>query len=325
MKLKKHAWNFWDDGITQGFLRDFMMCREQTRLKYVMGWRSIFPEMPLEFGNVCHHICEIAYRQKKVPTEQMIDHWLKAYRETWKVWTSRSTSDFENRELCIGLAAVIMKEYFFHWKKEDFGKRTKWIFTEDLFRVPYVYRDGKRTWIRGKIDGVYRNSENEDWLFDTKTKGHIDEDVLVSILPFDLQMLTYLWALKQMKFKPAGCRYNIIRRPQPRNIQDLHKKLKDLTKEVKKRPQHYFVRINMPITMGEIQEFEDRQLNPLMLEVRYWVERGCSGHPLNDQALFWGFKKSPYFNLITTGDTTHLRKAFAPFEELADNHERTSI
>jgi hypothetical protein len=103
-----------------------------------------------------------------------------------------------------------MPLYFKFWHKD---KNLNWIGVEQEFDVPYVLKDGRKTRLRGKMDGLYK--KNGIWLFETKSKSRIDEGTIVDALPLDFQNKFYLSVARKLhKIQPSGVKYNIIRRTQ---------------------------------------------------------------------------------------------------------------
>src|ERR1044071_3917275 len=278
MKLRKEAkikmtiekYDPYKHGISQGLLTTFMRCREEARF-FLLGLEQIRVSAPLQFGSLAHRVLELIYlNYKKVPSSKEVLTVLeKVYKEFLKEEGERlSPEGMENLESNMAILQAILPHYFAFYKK-DFGVM-KWIELEQKFSVPSPIPGVN---LIGRIDGAY-NERKELWLFESKTKGRIEEDNLTDALAFDFQNNVYQYALnKKYQKHPAGVLYNIIRRPGQRlkkeeNLRDFSKRIEE---EVKKDPAYYFLRFEIAIPQSELKRFE-KELTDVLQEFLKWCK-----------------------------------------------------
>ncbi len=295
-------WDFWQDGISVSFLNLFLEDKEQTRLAYVEGYRSQYIKPAIEFGEICHWLLASIYKTNKRPGSKRVKSLLRKYEKTWFV-THRLLSEKQRIEMnrIFAQAEIVLLKYFEYFNGEDFGRYKIWIDCERYFRLAYRYPDGAKTYIKGIFDGVFEKKKKL-WLLETKTKGQIDLVTIIETLKFDLQTMLYFYHLYKLKHQtPAGILYNIIRRPGHKFTQkDTEKSFIDrVAKDVNnpKNKSHYFMRPEMYMTLSEIKDWKRDQLDPIMQEVRLWIE-GVSPHYIKPNALVTKWGRCDLYQLI---------------------------
>lgn len=315
-------WNLDRDGVTQSMLTTFMTCKEKFRLSYIEGWRPAkVGTAPMEFGNCIHEILDMVYSASKEYDPQdfseQIDVAVKnACNEFEAEKYERLTvdgNDWDTLSENVGIAEVLLPQYFRYWK--DDWAAVQWIDLEEVFDVPLEI-DGKVVRIRGKFDGIQR-IKGKLWLFETKTKGRIDEDTIMDKLSIDLQVNLYFWAMwKKYGEFPAGVVYNIIRRPQLR--QGKNEKLTEFISRIKAdihdRPDFYFMRNHGAIDKSELLEWEQNEFIPIIRELIRWAEG--HGHFKNVSACTSGFSACQFLRICGQQDTGTFMRRKALFEEL---------
>src|SRR5678815_3122749 len=182
-----------------------------------------------------------------------------------------------------------MPTYFKYWKK-DF--QLLWEKVETEFKIPFTVQMGgelnrsKNTFIRGKIDGSFATKvKGRPHLFETKTKAYLTETgegQLADILPHELQVniyLLYLWWVD--KRLPDGLLYNIIRRPgfRQKKNESILKYAKRVAADVRLRPEHYFVRLQMFVEKKDLER-QEMELQDLVSDFILWWN-GLAGHYKN--------------------------------------------
>ena len=309
------------NGVTQSLINNFLTCRMYAKLSILEGWSSLRPSGALSFGTLAHHVLEHVYGAVILDKDaypdpkdnsfinRLIDQSVTAYmREKGQRLGAGETTTLESHA---GLLGVILPEYFKHWKKNDLAKR--WLSLEKEFEVKIS--DIK---VRGKIDGVYK-SNGKLFILDHKTKAYISEDTISGLLSFDLQMLLYLTATSMMSnIKPAGCLYNIIRRP---NIKKGKKEsssqfLKRLGDDIRKRPEHYFIRYELAVVPSDLVEFK-KEFEVILNEFRLWVT-GKTPTYKNTQACAGKYGLCKYVNVCANGDYSGLYQKKQVSPELSD-------
>jgi len=217
---KKPTEPFWKgpevDGITQSMLGNFLSCRERFRIRVVEGiGKAKGFVKAIEYGNMWH-ICEehLALGQDWVNP-------LKVY--AMKLSTRYRESSVEV-DKWFNICLRQFPHYVAYWKKHLDVVHRKPFLSEENFRILYELPSGRVVTLRGKIDSadeVGKGKTPKIWLQENKTKGDIREDIIETLLMFDIQTGFYMTALEQyliMEGKGrerqlAGVRYNVIRRP----------------------------------------------------------------------------------------------------------------
>lgn len=310
-------WNFWEEGITSSMLSLFLTCREQLRLSAVCGWRGYSTPMAISFGTCIHWCLEQQYATKKKPTAAGIRKLVQTFEKLWNAERPNPPKNArEQQEHVYLLAESVLPSYFERWAGDFPGEKypvktshppiNSWLGLETKFSVPFTYPDGTKTVIRGTRDALFESKKNQIWGFDTKCYSMINENDIMDTLPFNLQQMLYLWATwKETGKVPSGVVMNIVRRPGHRQL--VQETLKDLGKKIvddvskPNRWDHFFIRIYMEITKGEIQEWHDTVLLPLMEDVRLWWS-GVGPHYMNPNALVSKYGRCEMFNAIVYND-----------------------
>lgn len=302
-------------GISQGLLTTFMRCREEARF-FLLGFEQIKTSSPLQFGSLTHRVLELTYtKYKKVPTTPEILKVLEGVnKEFLKEEGARlSPEGMENLESNMAVLQAILPHYFAFYKK-DFGVM-KWTELEQRFSVPSPIPGIN---LVGRIDGAY-NERKELWLFESKTKGRIEEENLTDSLSFDFQNNVYQYALRKKYGRvPSGILYNIIRRPGQRLKKDesLDAFSKRIEEEIKKDPKYYFIRFEIAIPKSETQRFE-KELTDVLKEFVAW----CKGELAtwrNTSACIQKFGPCRFLPKCANGEGGLYRMREVLFPELVD-------
>lgn len=286
-------------GCSQSMLNQYLACQERFRIRYIDGWAlaDSFQKSP-EFGNMWH-CCEQHFADGKdwqAPLKAYCQSLCKQYplqQDQVEHWYSVCKCQFPS--------------YIDYWAKhKDVTTRTP-LMQEQVFNVPYHLPSGRTVRLRGKWDSVDLIGTGKNaavWLFETKTKGDINEGQLQRQLLFDLQTLMYLICLensigdylkeeirddpKWPPFKIKGVRYNCVRRPlsggkdsirqhkpsksnpQGESSAEFYARLGGLIKEeadlatAEKRDCHYFMRWQCEVNSQDIQRFKREFLDPTL-------------------------------------------------------------
>lgn len=327
MKTKKRSalwqgrfasnWDFWEHGVSPSAMQMFVTCREQFRLRYVEGWKSRRSHLGTEFGECFHFILEKAYAMKKPPSMAIIDRWLDDYEKAWfKRNTMATTYQVDMLRTTLVLARATAPGYFRRyvgdWGTGKYPIPTKivpkkWLGLETWFEIPYEFEDGRRTKIRGRRDGVFETASKKLMVFDTKCLSMINESDLLEALPVNLQQMAYVWATwRETGRYPSGAVLNVVRRSgmkmsETESLSDFEQRVREEV-ENPKRWSHFFMRPAVDtLTTKEILDWQNRQLVPLMNELRGWWE-GTIPHYPNPEALITKYGRSDYFEVITSGN-----------------------
>lgn len=271
MKIKKKkVEKFYDvlrDGVTQSLLTTFLVCRQKCDIS-CKGWSTKGVKPGMTFGTISHGCLEHAYNDliqgklTKPPVRKKVVSYLEKVEQQWRKENPRAgRSGLEVLESSLAFAEAVLPEYFKYWKN-DFSK-FKWESLEGTFRLDYTIQNGPYKGVtvpvRGKKDGQFSYKGQKGlWLFETKNKSRIDENSLLRILPFELQVQLYLWALMTESGRtPKGTLYNVIRRPGLRQgaKESLVQFARRCAEDVVKRPEWYFMRFEIAIGRSDIDEW----------------------------------------------------------------------
>lgn len=280
------------DGVTYSVLESFRACRERARLG-LRGLTSSKISTGMVFGTVAHSTLQTVYDDLRhhrlppgIPAPPYVKKVLKATETAWKLENPRASADtIQSLEFSMTLADAVMPRYFQYWA-DDFSK-VKWLEIEKEFRIPVVvkapWHPKKKisTFVRGKMDGNFLQAKDL-WLLETKTKAHITEEIIADLLPHELQVGIYTWAMGHLHGRlPKGVRYNIIRRPGLRQKQSesVGQFALRCAEDVRVRPDWYFVRLDMEITQQDQNKFLGEFRDLLQDFLGWWY--GAYGHYKN--------------------------------------------
>lgn len=320
--MKTQFYDYKKDGITQGLLSTFMTCRQKARL-FLEGWSKPHDSMGLTYGTIIHGVLEHTYEAIRtrelnaIPSTQRIKKYTNAVEKQWYKENPKATKySLENLQISLLIAEATLPVYFEYWWKEDF-KEIKWLKLEQKFSIPYKTKDGRKTLIKGKKDGIFGNPNI--YLFETKTKSMLNEADLVDTLWFELQVNLYLWAIRKMyKQVPAGVNYNIIRRTclPKKKSESMPLYAKRIVTDIKKRPDFYFIRLEIKIAKEEMDEWE-KELEAMVVDFMNWYD-GKVGHYKNTNSCITKYGRCEYLNICSEGKYQDYTKRSMVFRELED-------
>ena len=307
------------DGVSQSLLGKWMACRQIARLD-LQGWSSKTTPAAMLQGTIGHAVLQHVYegqRKKEIgeiPSTEQFSKILKLVEKMWRAENPRiSSTTAQDLEMALLLMRVTLPLYFEYWRKDD--KKLIWEKLEGEFKIPFSLKDGRKTFIRGKMDGVFKRSGL--WLFETKFKGMINEGDILSTLNIDLQVMLYLWALSKVhKVSPSGVLYNVVRRPglklgKKETLPQLGKRIE---KDIHKRPEFYFFRFEVAMDKDDIKkwEFEFEQMVADFLD--WWS--GKSGHYKNTGNCITKYGRCQFLQVCSAGQYFNLVKRKRVFKEL---------
>jgi|SRR6185503_12759564 len=347
-------WQLTRDGVTQGLLALVALCPEKAAIKMKQGLSSPSKSGALAFGDVFHRALDNVYGLAKAEQGSeyvpeffitnmdsfVEDAIIQIYQtdRTTLLQSTASPTELIALEVNCSLAKVMLRMYFRHWET-DF-RELNWVDLERTFRVQYTHQlqpgdpgfgypfnaptNTVQFPVRGKFDGVFRSiptstSPTGDlWLFETKTKSYIDEQSLSDRLNFELQVMLYLWAMKQTYGEtPRGVLYNIVKRPLLR--QKVKESLDDfcdrITADVQSRPEEYFVRYNVSVTPDELDEWANRDLQRMMAHLYRWANNPDHTYRNSGACQMWN-RPCEYLRLCAYKDTSNLTSREHVFPEL---------
>lgn len=218
-----------------------------------------------------------------------------------------------------------MPTYFRYWK-DDFNGSMKWLGIEKEFRIPIRvaapwHPNGEvTTFVRGKMDGNYEEAKDKSlMLFETKTKYNIDEETLVDLLPHELQVNIYMWAMRRLhKRHASGVRYNLIRRPalRQKKTETMPQFAARCADDVRVRPDWYFVRLDMASSKADHDRFEGEFEDLLQDFIAWWY--GHAGHYKNSGNCENKYGRCQFLSVCGRKDYIGLYKRPTVFRELEE-------
>ena len=258
------------DGITQSMITAFLNCR----MKFLLvanRWTSDSKQKTTSFGSMFHDMLDKTYtlwiEDNRIVSSEELSLWLDEYIEeaAVKSYDKVSRADLETQAT---LCQVIIEEYLIFYEEDFEEKRFAW--AERTF--DFVDEYGIRR--RGKIDGKYYSNKNgKPWLMEHKTKSRITEDTLMLKLSFDFQNLFYIEAEEHdTGEKIQGMLYNVIRNPghKRKGGESLYQYGERIREDIKKRPEHFFKRYEVPYTNKDKLRFKI-ELGHLLKEIKNLV------------------------------------------------------
>lgn len=291
-----------EDGITFSLLSRFLTCRERFRITVIEGLKPVKTfNHRIEYGNMWH-VCEEGYAA--CPPRP---HQGPAGRKPWQAQLNECATKLARQypmqqdqiHHWYNVCKIQFPEYGSHWAKHDDSKNRTPVAQEQVFNIPYDLPSGRMVKLRGKFDGV--DAIGKDiYLFETKTKGDIDEVSLQRQLTMDLQTMIYMTVLKcdtgvksietlkEKGYKLRGIRYNVVRRPLSGGKNTI-RQTKNETEEqfyerlgglIQEDPGYYFMRWKIDLGSNDIDRFRVRCLNPILEQLcDWWAWVDSSGNP----------------------------------------------
>lgn len=227
-----------DPGVTQGLVMTFLTCRR----KFLYAINRIRPakkSMNFFFGSFGHDMLESWYKTGKYNIAGF------KYKE---LAIDKQVMEFSKAKM-----KAILDNYTQVYKKDSFTSiETQFDFIDNC----KIYKR------RGKMDAVTKNG----FLVDHKFKGRITEDEISAKLTFDFQMLFYITTFEMSTGKRlSGVLYNIIRNPGHKQSkkESLSQFTKRLSNEIKKDPEHFFMRFEVTFTAKDKADFNRELLHKI--------------------------------------------------------------
>lgn len=294
-------------GITQSLLSNWG-CRQKFLFK-LNRWTPNERNKHVEFGNMVHHVLDLAYSAKRIPSEKDIDEWIDQYITAWE--GRNMGADIQEMERHAAVTVCLMAEYLKHYLA-DFTEK-KFTGVEILFAVYW-----KGFLLRGKKDGRYLTKAAKKWIMEHKTRSDIDEISISELLAFDLQNLFYITAeeAESPETPVYGVLYNVFRNPQHKikSGETLPQYVGRIRDDAKKRPGHFFVRFEAAYNKSDKAIFA-KQLEAKLNEIQSFI-RGDLACYRNEAMCKVGFIKCEYLKACSSGTMIGYRQKHHLFEEL---------
>lgn len=296
--------------VSQTLLKTWQQCNKKA-LFMLNGWKPTLPEWKMQWGTLMHAVMERFYRAIQAGVEfELAPVIAQLERELWQDPVYGHTSPWE-LELNLGLVELMAEEYIEYYYSED-AKRNWWAIERPFEATlgPIIQR-GKPDIIEHAADGY--------WLWDTKTKGYYSPEQTKTLLPRDLQLMSYKRGIEQTAhIVIVGVVYNIIRQPQQRKkiAEPIKTFLERVRKDVHMNPADYFIRLRYKVTprTGAIVE---ESLLALAAEYDNWWKRGTPAVENHQSCFMYGDKRCPFLEACYHGNYAMLMHGEL-FSELND-------
>lgn len=330
-------------GVTQSLLSRWLTCRERARIYLIEGLRAPdYFEKKIEYGSMWH-LCEEAlgnYLSSDGAKEEM--PWIKPVEDYTLQLCKKYPLVQEQIQHWKRVCLLQFPEYVKYWADNEDEVHSLRLMSEQVFCIPYRLPSSRVVYLRGKFDGVDL-IDDKVYLFETKTKGDIDEEALKRQLGsgYDLQTMLYLRSLLSFDHTKShslgGFRYNVIRRPlsggkgsirqgKRENTDDYYERVGEY---IKAEPSTYFMRWRISVTSSDIDRFRKNCLDPILENLCDWYEdirgRNAGGYkvsPSNWVTPFGLYNPvaeggfSDIDSYLLNGSAVGLRRAMELFQEL---------
>jgi hypothetical protein len=327
-------WDLYKHGITASAATLFMQDPEAFDLTYCQGYSARSVPIALEFGSCVHDILETSYKRRKFPSDPEIIELVNDYQQRWNEAVPDPNPDqITQQELVYGLAKATLPAYMRRWDGDWTGKYRyghpgvavpkKWLALEEVFGIPYIYPDGVTVPLRGRIDGLFEDTNGYTRLFDTKTKTVFDADKASDLMAVDFQLKLYNYAarIKYGLIGPAalrGAQINVFRRSSLRQGKSsMGEYLARVRQDAMDRMDFYFTRLELTVAKAEIMAWKQHTLDPFMNIIRKWYD-GDLTFWRESPNLETKYGLSAMFNGIAYGDVMGYYKRQSVFPELPE-------
>jgi hypothetical protein len=260
-----------DDGITQSLINSYLACRERFRVKTIDGLQAVDKfNIPLGYGDLWH-IAEESHAAD--------EDYEKAVRDATRVYCKRYKLEQETILKWCQVCLIQFPIYVEYWKKHEDVVNRKPIYQEVSFEVEHRLPSGRMVRLRGKWDSVDEIKGRGIYLQENKTKSKVDVQSLERQLCYDLQVMTYIIALRENLGKEIkGVRYNVIRRALSGGVGTIrpHKATKTKPAEtmenywsrlhdvIVENQDTFFHRWSVDIEKYEVNRFQRETLDPIL-------------------------------------------------------------
>lgn len=286
--------------ITQSELRTYRRCAREWRLAYGLGIRPAGADAaPLRFGSAVHAGLEMWWRGQ--------DGWLDALNHLADPWEH-------------AMAAALLAGYDAYWK----APAGEVLGVEVEFRAPLTNpqtgADSRTFQLGGKVDALTR-LDGRVLLVEHKTTS---EDIAPGSdywrrLRIDTQVSLYYAGVRSLGHDPAGCLYDVIRKPglRPRKGDTPEAYYERLCDELASNPGRYY-------QQQEVVRLESEEREALIdaWQTARGIREGDLAHrwPRNaDACVRWG-RTCSYFGVCTgmadPNDSSRFRRLSNPHPEL---------
>lgn len=313
-------------GMTQSLLSNFCLC-EQRFVYAVNKWKPKKSSSALVFGSLIHELLDKTYtlydRHKKIALSTQIDNWIELFFEEEKVVGIQP----DEIEFMKTKAYIMITNYILHWKADFGGKKFEQIEKTDSVMLDAgkeIENDNTHdidVLFRFKKDGLYLDKQHDRWIMESKCYSRIEEEVMAKTLLMDFQNLTYTLTEIELNQKPVkGVLRNILRNPGNKlNATDNLKTFADrLDKEMKKKPDYYFMRYEIPYSKKDIETFK-QSFFKLLCRLNAFILKNLSqkgGTPERNYCACEGKYLCPYIDACISGNMIGYEQKENLFSEL---------
>lgn len=295
-------------GCTQSLACAFKQCPRKFLFK-INRWHSRKGQEKAAVGNIVHAVLADLY--SGIKTYNHLDGFIaciiECNKSKYSFLSSQQLESFKTITYC--LLVNYLKVYEKDFDMAYFDK------TEEEFAV--MFPGGIVLW-RGKRDGIHTvKKDNSLWTREIKTRGRINEENMFAGLQFDFQGNLYVLTKDiETKDNTAGFIYDMIRTPQIKQRKDetLQEYSTRLMNDIKSRPEFYFMRFQVPLTVKDKASFSS-EIAHLEKELTFYINTGDVSYK-NSFSCIDGYIPCEYLDACTTGVMTNYYQSGKIFEEL---------
>lgn len=293
-------------GCTQSLACAFKQCPRKFLFK-INRWHSRKGQEKAAVGNIVHAALAVKYQDSSINTDVIINDELQGNSDKYSFISSQQIELSKTIAYC--LLVNYLKVYKADFDTAYFDK------TEEEFAVTL---QGSVLW-RGKRDGIHTvKKDNSLWVREIKTRGRINEENMLAGLQFDFQGNLYVLTKDiETKDNASGFIYDMIRTPQIKQKKDetLQEYSNRLMKDIELRPEFYFMRFQVPLTVKDKAFFFSSELFHLEHALLDFEKYGDVSYK-NSFSCIDGYIPCEYLDACTTGVMTNYHQSEKIFEEL---------
>jgi hypothetical protein len=294
-------------GCTQSLACKFKQCPRKYLLA-VNRWHSKFGQEKSAIGNIVHAVLSKRYSINSVinDIEYDINEEIKINSSKYNFIERKQLEYFKIVAQCV--LANYLSNYANDFKTAFFTK------VEEEFAVEI---EGI-LW-RGKRDGEHIVKKDKSlWVREIKNRSRINENNIMQGLQFDFQSNLYCVTKDtNTKVNTSGFIYDMIRTPQskPRKDETLQFFFQRLSEDIKSRPEYYFMRFEVPLTIKDKESFV-QELEILNNDLRMFLDSEKPSLYRNSFSCIDGTFPCEYLEACTQGNLNGYYQSKKIFEEL---------
>jgi hypothetical protein len=193
--------------VTQSQIRAFRACDRLHHIRYELGYQTVQSVHALEFGKAWDTIMRAWWAP--IPRDRR--------QAALEAWSSLKTMDpFDHQKLL-----VMFYGYHERWADAPYACVGAGVQFECEIINPDTGHASRTFMLAGELDGLARDSQDRIWILEHKTSS---EDIGPGAnywrrLTMDPQVSAYYAGARSLGYEPAGCLYDVVKKPMLRPLQ----------------------------------------------------------------------------------------------------------